>query len=456
MTLTAAQENDLTLARLVGIPEDQASERLNRRITITHGDGAAAAAFAVELSAQLGRTVQIGEGNTDLEVIVDGSPRTETANHLFVSLQDDRVTISKCSPAGAAKTPQLHGVQTMIAACYAAGVALQSVIDGMPVSSADPFVLRFDALGASRAVLERPVMLFDTVLAGAGAISNGFLRAARHLDIRGNLSIADPKLVGSGNPNRCLYFDDTDIGHPKATRLCAKAQSDFPDLRLDPFDGPFTDLVRSRKRIRRVIVATDSRRVRRSIQQELPLEVLDASTTGVSEIVVHSHRQPTDGACLACIYRHIPDEQGRERDIASGLGIALVDVTSGTLITQELARKIAAHHQGLDAGGLIGRAFDSLFKQLCAEQKLLTPGGEQVLAPFAFVSNLAGALLALELARFDVPGHPGGGSNYLFLSPWAPPYALARRWHDRDPDCEFCSKPTARAALRAVWPECGF
>ena len=205
---------------------------------------------------------------------------------------------------------------------------MRRVIDGILISYADPFVLRFDALGASRAVLEQPMTLCDTVLAGAGAVSNGFLRAARHLDIRGNLSIADPKLVGSGNPNRCLYFDDADIGYPKATRLCAKAQGDFPDLQLDPFDGPFTDLVQARKRVRRVIVATDSRRVRRSIQQELPLEVLDASTTGVSEIIVHSHRQPTDGACLACIYRHIPDEHARERDIASGLGIDLADVTS--------------------------------------------------------------------------------------------------------------------------------
>ena len=49
---------------------------------------------------------------------------------------------------------------------------------------------------------------------------------------------------------------------------------------------------------------------------------------------------------------------------------------------------------------LIGKAFDSLFRELCAQQALLTPSGEQILAPFAFVSNLAGALLALELARF--------------------------------------------------------
>ena len=80
--------------------------------------------------------------------------------------------------------------------------------------------------------------------------------------------------------------------------------------------------------MRRVIVGADSRPVRRSIQKELPLEVLDASTTDVSEIVVHSHRQPTAGGVLACIYKHIPDELARARDIASGLGIDVADVIS--------------------------------------------------------------------------------------------------------------------------------
>ena len=62
-------------------------------------------------------------------------------------------------------------------------------------------------------------------------------------------------------------------------------------------------------------------------------------------------------------------------------------------------------------------AFDSLFKQLCAEQALLMPTGAQVLAPFAFVSNLAGALVALELARFDAGQLVSNISNYLCLSP---------------------------------------
>ena len=40
----------------------------------------------------------------------------------------------------------------------------------------------------------------------------------------------DPKRVGRGNPNRCLYFDEGDVD---PSCLCAKAQPGFPHLRLE-------------------------------------------------------------------------------------------------------------------------------------------------------------------------------------------------------------------------------
>jgi len=70
----------------------------------------------------------------------------------------------------------------------------------------DPFQVSFTALGATRAVLATPVRLENAGLVGAGAVGNGFMRAARHLDIGGALTVVDPKVVGGGNPNRCLYF----------------------------------------------------------------------------------------------------------------------------------------------------------------------------------------------------------------------------------------------------------
>jgi hypothetical protein len=452
--ITPAQENERMLARMLGIGEDQAAARLAQTFAVTAASGEATR-FAGELVAQLERTITLAQpqGRCDLEVVIHTEPSRDTANRLFIQIGTDGVAVSRQSPSKA-DAANLHGVQRMIGACYAASVALAALINGIEdVSAADPFNIRFDVLGATLDVLSFPIRVHDAVLAGAGAVGNGFLRAARHLDISGMLTIADPKVVGAGNPNRCLYFADTDTGEPKAPVLAARAQPDFSALTLLPFAGTFREVVEKQGRVHRVIVGTDSRVARRSIQNDLPFEVLDASTTGISEIIVHSHRQPNRHACLGCIYPHIPDELARARDIASGLGLDLADVTASERINGRVAEILAAKHAGLDENALVGMAFDSLFKQLCAEQSLLSSTGEQVLAPFAFISNLAGALLALELARFESGARFDDGKNYLFTSPWAPPHAYMRRIRSRIPECEFCGRSVTHKVLSTVWPQ---
>jgi len=66
------------------------------------------------------------------------------------------------------------------------------------------------------------------------------------LKIQGVLTVCDPKLVGEGNPNRCLYFDGEDVGKPKAERLCAKAQPDFSQLLLNPVNDVLESIVKDR------------------------------------------------------------------------------------------------------------------------------------------------------------------------------------------------------------------
>ena len=64
----------------------------------------------------------------------------------------------------------------------------------------------------------------------------------------------------------------------------------------------------------------DSRRARRSLQMELPPSVFDASTTGVSEVVLHFNRQPSELACLSCIYPENERERAHEENVAEALG----------------------------------------------------------------------------------------------------------------------------------------
>src|SRR5262249_55241787 len=162
----------------------------------------------------------------------------------------------------------------------------------------------------------------------AGAVGSAFLFALQHFPIFGSLAIVDPDDVSDGNLNRCVFFTETDIGKPKAVRLAQGAQPNFPKLKLVP-EVTTSQALGKEKHVdwlKRLSVGVDSRRTRRKLQGEIPGEVFDASTTGVIEGVLHHHRQPTDTACLACIYHETTDELARERHIAEALGVDLEDV----------------------------------------------------------------------------------------------------------------------------------
>ncbi|MGO7179022.1 ThiF family adenylyltransferase [Rhizobium ruizarguesonis] len=451
MTMNPGKENQLMIARLLGMDEEEAAALLDVRVVVRAG-AETYAVFAKELSEQLQRTVVLADdiSEADVEIVVGIEPSGELGKVIYISLDDDGATFSE-TPMPIGDVPELHGLQIVLGACYAASYVLGRAISGLPSPSGD-FRLSFAAIGADRALLEQSIVLTGTALAGAGAVGNGLLRGLRHLDVKGELTVVDPKTIGGGNANRCLFFEPGETG-PKAEVLSNNAQASFAHLELKPFVGTFHEYVEREGRVRQVLVATDSRPVRRSIQNDLPLVVVDASTTGVNEIIVHSHEQPTEGACLACIYKHVLDEDAKARDIASGLGIEVSDVDPNGLIGNRVADLIVAAHPDLHKADLLGKAFDTLFKELCGEMALLTPSGEQALAPFAFVSNMAGAYLALELVRRTAGV---ATTNYMFLDPWRPPYPKLRSFRTRDSDCQFCGKRQTQLAFRAVWPDVFF
>jgi hypothetical protein len=447
--IDARRENELALARLLGISEEEASTRLEARVAVTHGGGVSEL-LASEIRALVERTLTVSNGEkADVEIIVGAEARGCAADQRFVSLNPNTVTVSSEGPS---RVEPCHGLLRSLAACYAAGSAIcHAIRRSEALCPEEPLNVSFEDLGVDNALLGNKIHLSDAALVGAGAIGNAFLWAIRHLDIDGELTIVDPKHVGAGNVNRCLYFDMDSIGKEKALELSTRARTDVPSLSLVDYFGTFDELVTSRGRVRRAIVAVDSRRARRSIQSSLPIEVLDASTTAADEVIVHAHRYPSAGACLACIYHHIPQEHARETHIADALGVAVTDVQNAVIDTKA-ADLIAAKYTNLNPPELVGIAYDSLFKALCGQQALESPSGQQVLAPFAFVSALAGALLAVELTRFDATRTTReNGSVYFATSPWRPPNRLFRRTRQRRADCTFCSRPESALAMKAVW-----
>jgi molybdopterin/thiamine biosynthesis adenylyltransferase len=447
VAVSARADNARMLASLVGMDEDEAAERLHCRILVTAEPGAAKT-WAVSIAELLERTVIVTDSpaEADLELVVGNAAARSHAPRLFAAIDAKSAVIASKPTMLSGGRP--HPLLAVVFACAAAAATLRAAIgDPRLPAVPDPLYVRVADIGLPELPVIAPIDLTGAVLVGAGAVAHGFMRALRYLPVRGQLDIVDPKTVGPSNPNRCLYLTDEDVGAPKAEALARHAAKDFPDLVLRPLVMDFKTYATRQGKVRLAVATVDSRRVRRQIQMCVPGRVVDASTTDVRAVVVHSHLQPTDHACLACTYRHVVDEEARERSIAAGLGLELNDLKKG-LIDAEMAKKIVATHTEIEPGSLVGKAFDTLFRELCGAQALHTTEGRQTLTPFAFVSNLAGALAAVELVRQELGQAP---TNYWQVDPWRSPLARLRQRRPRASDCQFCSRPDAADVVHDLW-----
>ena len=458
LTPEAQRENAAALASVIDLSLADAAEALDLDIAITVDPADdTAQQIAREISELLRQTVrristaQLEENVAAELVIGSAVPRTSGIK-IYLVVRDDHVSISQSTHTTQACSP-IPAVLGLLIACYASAVTLYHALGGiLPFGLPDPFVLRFDQLGVDWASVSGPIDLDHTYIAGAGAIGNGFLWAARHLDLRGQLDIADDDHVSSGNLNRQIWFNADDIDKPKVDRLVMKAQPLFPRLTLVPRQCRLQDLPEKSDGpwLGRLIVAVDSRRARRELQNEFPGEVFDASTTDIREVVIHHHAQPTTQACLSCIYEPDDEEFSREQHIAEHFGVSVEDVRSER-ISASVAQIIAVRFPRLVATDLAGTAYDTLFKRLCAESQLPTLAGRTIIAPFAFVSALAGTLLALEIVRRLGSGDNAQDFNYWRVSSWHPPLGQRRTIRQRQPGCAFCGNALLRKVNEAMW-----
>lgn len=459
LTDGAQRQNAATLAAALGLADAHAARLLDLTVLVTADPtdltALALASDVVELLARTVREVtrEVPPSSVAAELVIGAASGRTDAKHVFIQVDARGATLSHDLPAIPQPCAPTHRLLSAWIACYACAVLLDRAIDAeMPFNPPNPFVLPFAVLGLDLAALDQTVDIGHAYLAGAGAIGNGLLWAGRHLDLRGRLEVADDDEVDSGNLNRQVWFHESDIEAGKAERLVRHAQPFFPRLTLVP--RPFRlQALQERSAgpwLPRLIVAVDSRRARRALQNEFPGEVFDASTTDIREVVVHYHRQTTDMACMSCIYPPDPVEFSRETHIAEHLGVSVEEVR-GERVTSMAAAQIHARFPHLEVDRVVGQAYDSLFRSLCGEGVLKDATQREQTAPFAFVSCLAGVMLAIELVRrLGLPG-VDRDFNYWRISAWHPPLARRRRLRAPQADCAFCSNPTLRAVNDSLW-----
>ncbi|MEY9802513.1 ThiF family adenylyltransferase [Bradyrhizobium elkanii] len=375
LTPEARLENIKALALAAGITPEQAAERLDGRVLCTFDCGdAAACEFYQELRPVLARTIEVHNapdgGSYLVEMVIGDVQPLGLAPAVFARLTPDGCCFAS-QPVAAHSASPAHRALSVVAACYGAGVAVyRAVGEGIPNPPPDHLEIRYDDILPDRGVLEEPVDLGVTHLAGAGAIGNGFLWAARHVELLGKLIVCDDDVVSSGNLQRQVWFDEDDTKDPKSPTLCQKAQPYIPGCELKPEPMRLQDLPsRSGAWLRRLIVAVDSRRARRELQAELPAEVIDASTTDIREVVVHYNDAFSGLACLGCLYKADEKEASQDQIIADHLGVSVDDVKASR-ISPAAAAAIVRKHPHIDPASIEGQAFDSLYKTLCATGKL--------------------------------------------------------------------------------------
>lgn len=455
-SLTKDGENRRMLATVLGITEDEAAERLGTKILITPANDEASHQIAMQIFEMTNRTVNATFNPADecvVEIVVGTTPAQRFGlPHVWVGAVREGIKVCTMPFDPIAATQ--HRIFGLIAACYACGMALRIALGRqLPLPGHNTIVIQpQELLGEDLGFLGLPCEIGDTVLAGAGAVGNSFLYGLQHFDVRGTLYIVDPKHVHDGILNRCMWFSPVDVGGLKSDAIVARAQGALPGLRLLSRPCTVKDfaIAEGSPPLTRLVSTVDSRRARRGLQNEIPREVFDASTTEIKEVVLHFNEQPAEYACLACIYRQDGGELAHEAHVAETLGVNVDDVKEG-FISRAAALKISSWASDLVPETIIGKAYDTLFKERCAAGRLRAAEDRQVLAPFCNVSMLAGAMLALEFVRRVNRGTVDLPYNYWRLSPWHNPVVALRALRPAAPDCEFCGEPLNRRVARDLW-----
>ncbi len=255
----------------------------------------------------------------------------------------------------------------------------------------------------------------------------------------------------------CSLFSEGDLGKKKS----AQAKTLIDGLHL-PVQFAFVpqklqDYVKQQAllepgfKIQKLISAPDRRETRREFQGLLPRKLWDASTGPDDLVLSHNEFNPAL-ACLACVYNVVPDEDAHLRHVAHVLNLPRERVRAGQQITEADAVRIREQYHQLADSELVGRAYDSVFKELCSSGQLRIED-EVVLTPFPFVSALAGIMLYFDFLQSLCPEtfREYQNYNYLRLNPFYQPNQEYRLLRKALADCPVCKNPTVRRVFDCLW-----
>jgi hypothetical protein len=320
----------------------------------------------------------------------------------------------------------------LAAACRAAArafaVALGALGPSVPeLSPAYWSALTYEAGTSALPAIEfAPPDRIAAVLAGAGSVGGaGAYAFARVPELRGELLVVDEQDYADNNPDRAILATNVAVAaHGAKAERVAEVLEHHDDLHVHAFRGAIDDWVGSRPfgPLPLVLCSFDSVASRRSLQDALPLQVINAACGG-DDIAVSGH-VTDDGPCVYCL--HVPAVLDTDRITfklivaSTGLPPRLVQAW----LEQRYALGAAELRQienlrGMPPGQLdayVGYTVDDIYRLALAYGEFTTElsgGVAAVAAPW--VTALAGFILAGE-------GLKAAGPTYepYRLGPWLP------------------------------------
>lgn len=453
-------ENSRTVASLLGLSEEEAASLLDCPVQVTWGpEDTTGHVLGRLVVTMLARTfAQVGGPDTPVEgavaeLLIDGAQAMTRGRAVYCRIG---LAGAACGPADPGPFER-HGQEVpqilcLYVACFAAAQVTNYAL-GLPAGRVSTKGVQIDFNlwpGVPLDTFDDAVDLGEMQVAGAGAVGNAVLYAFQFLPVSGDGDLIDPKRIASGILNRCLWFEPEHIDEPKVAVLAHKVEEAIPTLTLRPLAKTIDQARADVGEFTSMVVGVDSRRARRGLQKEIPLEVFDASTTGIEEVVFHHNRQFNGGACMGCIYPETEHERQFRSHLAEVLNVSEKEIEQ-TYVSQQTALKIQARYPEIHSADIVGIAYDTLFRQLCATAQLKTPEQKQVLAPFAFVSQLAGVVLAIEYFLRRRDSSRTKTFNYWRVNPWRGPVIGLQQWRGPLAACSVCRDPDYQAAAAAVW-----
>lgn len=353
------------------------------------------------------RTVHAGGGDRSAEIYVDGS-----GWQCYVGSRPSRLA-----------PPQIEtAVGPLAAACHAAArlyaSLLATVREHAPFADEMYLSLLTYEIGSDPLVEPEVAQVgpLNAFLVGAGSVGGAAAYVMKFEPVlAGTLAVLDGQSLDESNPYRAILAHPLDAAAkaPKVDAV-ATALTHHEHLRVLTFQQTLVEWEAtqpSQQALPLLLVAVDSREERESIQDSLPLDVVNVAV-GPELVAVSGHRTGS-GPCMCCL--HMPQTLDaaaiRNSLIAKATGIRQEQVNVlrvGAVRLQPPTLRAIEAHRRLPEGSLdryAGATLDNLYnvELLYGEAVVQTGTGSRLAVAAPFVTALAGVLLAGECFKRATP-----------------------------------------------------